>query len=142
MGNGKVDERRKGGVPLQDVYKRQGVHRATIYNELKRGGEPYRAEIAQKLSLIHILAVVFDHTGDSGLEGASKIWDLVGGAAMKRGKNGKKKGTGWLPLLIMLASLLVFFGVMADGFCTAANLINILLQSSTMAVSYTHLSGD
>ena len=53
---------------------------------------------------------------------------------MKRGKNGKKKGTGWLPLLIMLASLLVFFCVMADGFCTAANLINILLQSSTMAM--------
>ena len=53
---------------------------------------------------------------------------------MKRGKNGKKKGNGWLPLLIMLASLLVFFGVMADGFCTAANLINILLQSSTMAM--------
>ena len=25
-----------------------GVHRATIYNELKRGGTPYRAEVAQR----------------------------------------------------------------------------------------------
>lgn len=25
-----------------------GVHRATIYNELKRGGTPYRADVAQR----------------------------------------------------------------------------------------------
>lgn len=25
-----------------------GFHRATIYNELKRGGTPYRADVAQR----------------------------------------------------------------------------------------------
>ena len=33
---------------LKEIAQAVGVHRATIYNELKRGGEPYRAEIAQK----------------------------------------------------------------------------------------------
>lgn len=36
------------GVKVSVIADEVGVHRATIYNELKRGGEPYRAEVAQK----------------------------------------------------------------------------------------------
>ena len=36
------------GVKVSAIADEVGVHRATIYNELKRGGEPYRAEVAQK----------------------------------------------------------------------------------------------
>lgn len=36
------------GVKVLAIADKVGVHRTTIYNELKRGGEPYRAEAAQK----------------------------------------------------------------------------------------------
>ena len=39
---------KKSGAKVTEIAQAVGVHRATIYNELKRGGEPYRAEIAQK----------------------------------------------------------------------------------------------
>lgn len=36
------------GERVADIAETVGVHRATIYNELRRGGDPYRAEVAQK----------------------------------------------------------------------------------------------
>ena len=39
---------KKSGAKVTEIAQAVGVHRATIYNELKRGGEPYRAEIAQR----------------------------------------------------------------------------------------------
>ena len=36
------------GIRVIEIADSIGVHRATIYNELKRGGTPYKAEIAQK----------------------------------------------------------------------------------------------
>ena len=33
---------------ITDIAKAVGFHRATIYNELKRGGTPYWAEVAQR----------------------------------------------------------------------------------------------
>jgi IS30 family transposase len=36
------------GVRVVVIADTIGVHRATIYNELKRGGTPYRAEVAQR----------------------------------------------------------------------------------------------
>lgn len=38
----------KAGERVTDIAERVGVHRATIYNELKRGGTPYEAEVAQR----------------------------------------------------------------------------------------------
>lgn len=32
-------------VVIADII---GCHRATVYNELRRGGRPYRAEVAQR----------------------------------------------------------------------------------------------
>lgn len=39
---------RKKGVRVSEIAETLGVHRATIYNELKRGGNPYNADFAQK----------------------------------------------------------------------------------------------
>lgn len=44
----KIEEMEKAGVKVVVIAERIGVHRATIYNELKRGGTPYRAEVAQR----------------------------------------------------------------------------------------------
>ena len=41
-------EMKNDGVRVVVIAEKIGVHRATIYNELKRGGTPYRAEVAQK----------------------------------------------------------------------------------------------
>lgn len=37
------------GVRVVEIAESVGVHRATIYKELKRSGTPYRAEEAQKM---------------------------------------------------------------------------------------------
>lgn len=44
----RIESMKKNGAKVTEIAQAVGVHRATIYNELKRGGEPYRAEIAQK----------------------------------------------------------------------------------------------
>lgn len=44
----KIEAMVKTGAKVIEIAEAVGVHRATIYNELKRGGEPYRAEEAQK----------------------------------------------------------------------------------------------
>lgn len=44
----RIESMKKSGAKVAEIAQAVGVHRATIYNELKRGGEPYRAEIAQK----------------------------------------------------------------------------------------------
>lgn len=36
------------GIRVIEIADSIGVHRATIYNELKRGGTPYKADLAQK----------------------------------------------------------------------------------------------
>ena len=36
------------GVRVVTIANATGFHRATIYNELKRGGTPYRADVAQR----------------------------------------------------------------------------------------------
>lgn len=36
------------GVRVIEIAESIGVHRATIYNELKRGGTPYKADEAQR----------------------------------------------------------------------------------------------
>lgn len=38
----------KKGVRVIEIAETVGVHRATIYNELKRGGNPYNADMAQQ----------------------------------------------------------------------------------------------
>lgn len=43
-----IEKMHTSGARICDIANTVGVHRATIYNELKRGGEPYRAETAQK----------------------------------------------------------------------------------------------
>lgn len=43
-----IEEMKNDGVRVVVIAEKIGVHRATIYNELKRGGTPYRAEVAQK----------------------------------------------------------------------------------------------
>lgn len=43
-----IEEMKKAGARVVDIAAKVGVHRATIYNELKRGGEPYTAEEAQR----------------------------------------------------------------------------------------------
>ena len=43
-----VDVVERTGAKVTDIAKAVGFHRATIYNELKRGGTPYRAEVAQR----------------------------------------------------------------------------------------------
>ena len=43
-----IEKMKNDGVRVVVFAEKIGVHRATIYNELKRGGTPYRAEVAQK----------------------------------------------------------------------------------------------
>lgn len=43
-----IEKMKNDGVRVAVIAEKIGVHRATIYNELKRGGTPYRAEVAQK----------------------------------------------------------------------------------------------
>ena len=43
-----IEKMKNAGVRVVVIAEKIGVHRATIYNELKRGGTPYRAEVAQK----------------------------------------------------------------------------------------------
>lgn len=43
-----IEKMMNDGVRVVVIAEKIGVHRATIYNELKRGGTPYRAEVAQK----------------------------------------------------------------------------------------------
>lgn len=43
----KIEAMERTGAKVTDIAKAVGFHRATIYNELKRGGTPYRAEVAQ-----------------------------------------------------------------------------------------------
>ena len=43
-----IEIMKNDGVRVVVIAEKIGVHRATIYNELKRGGAPYRAEVAQK----------------------------------------------------------------------------------------------
>ena len=44
----KIEEMAANGVRVVIIADTIGVHRATIYNELKRGGIPYKAEVAQR----------------------------------------------------------------------------------------------
>ena len=44
----KIEAMERTGAKVTDIAKAVGFHRATIYNELKRGGTPYRAEVAQR----------------------------------------------------------------------------------------------
>ena len=44
----RIESMKKSGAKVTEIAQAVGVHRATIYNELTRGGEPYRAEIAQR----------------------------------------------------------------------------------------------
>ena len=46
----RIESMKKSGAKVTEIAQAVGVHRATIYNELKRGGEPYRAEIADRKS--------------------------------------------------------------------------------------------
>lgn len=43
-----IEKMKNDGVRVVVIAEKIGVHRATIYNELKRGGTPYRAKVAQK----------------------------------------------------------------------------------------------
>lgn len=43
-----IEKMLTNGEKVVNIANVVGVHRATIYHELKRGGEPYRAEVAQK----------------------------------------------------------------------------------------------
>ncbi len=44
----KIEKLTEQGTRVIIIADTIGVHRATIYNELKRGGTPYRAEVAQR----------------------------------------------------------------------------------------------
>ncbi len=44
----KIEEMKNNGAKVVVIADTIGVHRATIYNELKRGGVPYKAEVAQR----------------------------------------------------------------------------------------------
>ncbi len=47
----RIESMRAAGIRVVKIAEEVGVHRATIYQELKRGGEPeksYRAEAAQR----------------------------------------------------------------------------------------------
>ena len=41
-----IEKMKNDGVRVVVIAEKIGVHRATIYNELKRGGTPYRAGVA------------------------------------------------------------------------------------------------
>ena len=44
----RIEKMKEQGARVIVIADTIGVHRATIYNELKRGGTPYRAEVAQR----------------------------------------------------------------------------------------------
>lgn len=44
----KIERLYSGGARVDEIAFKIGVTAATIYRELRRGGEPYRAEVAQK----------------------------------------------------------------------------------------------
>lgn len=44
----KIEEMEKTGAKVTEIAEAIGVHRATIYNELRRGGTPYSADVAQR----------------------------------------------------------------------------------------------
>lgn len=44
----RIEKMISAGERVVDIAAAVGVHRVTIYNELRRGGEPYRAETAQR----------------------------------------------------------------------------------------------
>lgn len=44
----RIEKMKEQGARVIVIAGTIGVHRATIYNELKRGGTPYRAEVAQR----------------------------------------------------------------------------------------------
>ncbi len=44
----RIEKMKEQGVKVSVIADTIGFHRATIYNELKRGGTPYRAEVAQR----------------------------------------------------------------------------------------------
>ncbi len=44
----KIEEMERAGSKITEIAAEIGVHRATIYNELRRGGTPYSADVAQK----------------------------------------------------------------------------------------------
>lgn len=43
-----IEQLYSSGARIDEIAVRIGVAAATIYRELKRGGEPYKAEVAQK----------------------------------------------------------------------------------------------
>lgn len=44
----KIEEMERDGRKVTEIADTIGVHRATIYNELRRGGTPYSADVAQR----------------------------------------------------------------------------------------------
>lgn len=44
----KIEKMVEQGARVVVIADTIGFHRATIYNELQRGGTPYRAEVAQR----------------------------------------------------------------------------------------------
>lgn len=44
----KIEEMERAGKKVTEIAEAIGVHRATIYNELRRGGTPYSADVAQR----------------------------------------------------------------------------------------------
>lgn len=44
----KIEKMAEQGARVIMIADTIGFHRATIYNELKRGGTPYRADVAQR----------------------------------------------------------------------------------------------
>ncbi len=44
----KIEKMVKQGVKVIAIADTIGFHRATVYNELRRGGIPYRADVAQR----------------------------------------------------------------------------------------------
>ncbi len=44
----KIEKMVEQGAKVVVIADTIGFHRATIYNELKRGGTPYRADVAQR----------------------------------------------------------------------------------------------
>ncbi len=44
----RIEALMQSGEKVVNIAAAIGVHRATLYKELQRGGEPYKAEVAQK----------------------------------------------------------------------------------------------
>ena len=44
----KIEKLNESGRTVDEIAMIIGVHSATMYRELKRGGEPYKAEVAQR----------------------------------------------------------------------------------------------